>query len=130
MAYKKEDLEGQALNAIKKYNLYTVKDIAAYTGISLQTFYTHKLEESEPLKEAVLLNKQKTVHEMKKKWYKSDNATLQMGLMKLLGTDEDRQYLTQQNIDHTTKGEALPAPQVYMPADLPDDVVGLPPTAP
>ncbi len=121
MAFKKKDLESQALDAIKKYNLFTVKDIVAYIGISTQTFYNHKLDELESLKGAVLQNKLKTKQTMKQKWFKSENATLQMGLMKLLATPEERMALTQQNIDHTTKGNELPAPQVYMPSDMSED---------
>ena len=44
---------------------------------------------------------------MRSKWYKSDNATLQMGLMKLISSDEERQRLSQTHIDHTTKGKEI-----------------------
>lgn len=128
MAYKTKDLESQALDAIKKYNLFTVEDIVAYIPCSKETFYNHKLHESDSLKAATDYNKIKAKQSMKQKWYKSNNPTLQVALMKLIGTTEDRQFLTQQHVDHTSKGESMPAPQVYMPADLPEDVInnGLP----
>lgn len=34
-----------------------------------------------------------------------------------------------QAVDHTTKGEALPAPMVYLPEDLPDEAFDAPPPA-
>lgn len=122
----KADLESMALDAIKKHNLFTITDIVAYLPISRQTFYDRGLDKLDSLKEAVDANKLKTKQSMKQKWFKSDNATLQVALMKLIGDDEDRQRLTQQHIDHTSKGEALPQPQVYMPTDLTPDETGIP----
>lgn len=123
---KPEELESKALDAIKKYNLFSVKDIAAHMGISKQTFYNHKLDELDTLKEAVEINRLKTVQSLKRKWNNSNNATLQVALMKLVGDDETRKHLTQQNIDHTTKGEQLPQPQVYLPTDLTAGEIDLP----
>jgi len=34
---------------------------------------------------------------MRSKWYKSENATLQMGLMKLISTDEELRKLSMQH---------------------------------
>lgn len=31
-----------------------------------------------------------------------------------------------ERLDHTSKGEKMPAPQIYLPADLPDDIVQVP----
>lgn len=123
----KKDLESQALDAIKKHNLFTVMDIVAYLPISRQTFYSKGLDNLDTLKAAVEENKLKTKQTMKQKWFKSQNATLQVALMKLIGSDEDRQHLTQQHVDHTTKGNEIPAPQVYMPTDMTPEETGLTP---
>jgi hypothetical protein len=44
---------------------------------------------------------------MRKKWYDSDNATLQMGLMKLIATPEEHKRLATNFNDHTTNGESI-----------------------
>lgn len=46
---------------------------------------------------------------MYNKWFKSENPTLQIGLMKLISTEEEAHRLngTSQKIDHTTKGESI-----------------------
>jgi len=49
--------------------------------------------------------------EMRKKWLKSDNATMQMGLMKLLSEDEELKKLSMNYNEHS--GEIkLPSLQV------------------
>lgn len=126
MAFKKKDLESQALDAIKKHRLFTIKDVVAYLPCSLQTFYNQKLDELESIKDAINTNKVRTKQEMRQKWFKSDNATLQIGLYKLLADDDERQALTQQNVDHTSKGEKIAQPQVYLPADMTPDETGIP----
>jgi len=71
------------------------------------TFYEHKLNESNAIKEALTKVKTDIKVSMRSKWYKSENPTLQMGLMKLIGTDEERKKLSQNHTDHTTGGEKL-----------------------
>ena len=44
---------------------------------------------------------------MYKKWFDSNNATLQIGLMKLLGSDEERKKLSSSYLDHTSDGKEL-----------------------
>ena len=40
---------------------------------------------------------------MRSKWYKSDNATLQMGLMKLIGTEDEAHRLngSSKKVEHS-----------------------------
>jgi len=107
MAYKTKELEEQALEAIEKYKLFFIDDVVSYLPCSTATFYNHKLEELETIKEALKKVRTEIKVSMRSKWYKSDNATLQMGLMKLIGTDEERKKLSQNHTDHTTGGEKL-----------------------
>ena len=44
---------------------------------------------------------------MRKKWYDSDNATMQMALYKLCSTDVEHRKLQQNYSDITTKGEKI-----------------------
>ena len=107
MAYKTEELEKQALEAIEKYKLFFIEDIVSYLPCNKTTFYEHKLNESNAIKEALTKVKTDIKVSMRSKWYKSENPTLQMGLMKLIGTDEERKKLSQNHTDHTTGGEKL-----------------------
>ena len=107
MAYKTEELEKQALEAIEKYKLFFIEDIVSYLPCNKTTFYEHKLNESNAIKDALTKVKTEIKVSMRSKWYKSDNPTLQMGLMKLIGTDEERKKLSQNHTDHTTGGEKL-----------------------
>ena len=107
MAYKTEELEKQALEAIEKYKLFFIDDVVSYLPCSTATFYNHKLEELETIKEALKKVRTEIKVSMRSKWYKSENPTLQMGLMKLIGTDEERKKLSQNHTDHTTGGEKI-----------------------
>ena len=44
---------------------------------------------------------------MRSKWYKSNAPALQMALMKLICTDEERMKLSINHIDHTSKGKEI-----------------------
>jgi hypothetical protein len=107
MAYVTDELLEKALQAIKKHNLFFIEDVVAYLPCSKPTFYEHKLNESNELKELLEINKVNTKVKMRKKWLESENATLQMGLMKLIARGEERKKLSQTYTDVTTKGESL-----------------------
>ena len=103
MATKKETYEKEIIEVIKKNNLFIIQDIFAfYTGIKSAQFYNLELEKSESIKKAIDDNKIKTKQSMKNKWYKSDNPTLQVCLMKLIGTEEEAHRLngTKQEFSH------------------------------
>ena len=103
MAYKKADLEKQSLKAIKDNNLMFVTDVPAYLPCSTATFYNKELEKVEAIKQALEQNRVKTKNGLRAKWYKSDNATVQIALYKLIGTDEEAQRLngSRQQIEHS-----------------------------
>lgn len=96
--------EKEIIEIIKKNNLFVINDIFAfYSGCVRETFYKRKLNLSDSIKKAIDDNKVKTKQSMKNKWYKSDNATLQMGLMKLLGTEEEAHRLNGSKIQQDVK---------------------------
>ena len=107
MAYKTEELEKQSLEAIEKYKLFFIDDVVSYLPCSTATFYNHKLEELETIKEALKKVRTEIKVSMRSKWYKSENATLQMGLMKLIGSDDERKRLSQTHSDITTDGKPI-----------------------
>lgn len=77
--------------------LHFIEDVAVACGCSKRTFYdkfpleSHEMHE---IKELLAENCTKLKVGMRKKWSDSDNATLQMGLYKLVGTNEERRRLT------------------------------------
>lgn len=94
------------MKAITKHKLFFIEDVVAYLPCSKPTFYEHKLNESIDIKTALENNKIEIKVSMRNKWFKSDNATLQMGLYKLLGSQEEYHRLSNTRIDITTREEA------------------------
>lgn len=93
MAYKTKDLEKQTLKAIKERKLIFIDDIVAFLPCNKATFYNHKLEQLDSIKDALLHNKTQIKTSLRSKWYKSDNATLQLALMRLVCNDIERRKL-------------------------------------
>jgi len=107
MAYKYSELEKQSVDAIEKHKLFFIADVTSYLPCDYSTFYNLKLHESDIIKAALLKVKTDIKVSMRSKWYKSENPTLQMGLMKLISTNEELKKLSMQYTDVTTKGESL-----------------------
>jgi len=96
MAYDRKKIFKQALKEIEEKKLFFIEDLAAYIPIAKKTIYEWwpiDSNESNAIKEALDKNKTEIKVSMRNKWYKSDNPTLQMGLMKLIGTDEEAHRL-------------------------------------
>ena len=107
MAYKKETLIKKSLDAIKKYHLVFIDEIPAYLPCSLKTFYNFKLQELQTIKENLATNKIKLKQDLREKWYKSENATLQMAAYKLLSDDIERRALAMDYHEHSTGDKPL-----------------------
>jgi len=109
MAYNKQELIDKSIEVIKEHELVFISDVIAYLPCSTATFYNHKLEQLEELKELLEQNIIETKIQLRKKWFNSDNATLQLALYKLLGTDEERKKLSQtfQDLNVTSKDEQI-----------------------
>jgi hypothetical protein len=103
-------LKQKAIDAIEKNKLIFVEDICAYIGVSKPCFYDHFRPDSNDFNElSEMLEKNKIALKvgMRKKWYDSENATMQMALYKLCSTAEEHKKLQQNYVDHTTKDEAI-----------------------
>jgi len=106
MAYNTEELYNLSVKYIESENLFFVEDVIALLGISKSTFYEHfpiNSNETNYFKELLRKNKSATKVKMRKKWGDSDNASLQMGLYKLIGSDEERKRLNSAYIDQKTE---------------------------
>ena len=112
MAYDKQKIFEQAKQVTVKHKLFFIEDIVAFLPCSKNYFYDHfppNSNEYDELKELLDTNRTALKVSMRSNWFKSNAPALQMGLMKLICTDEERKLLstTYQEIDHTTKGDAF-----------------------
>jgi len=105
MAYKTSDLKKKAITAIEQKKLIFIEEVVSYLPCCKQTFYDHKLDESDDIKALIDKNKDEIKSELRIKWYKSDNATLQLALMRLVCTDMERRKLAinYNEIEHSGK---------------------------
>ena len=111
MAYKTSDLKNKAIEVIQQRKLIFIEEIVSYLPCHKTTFYEHFPNESNDYKELFALlekNRDEIKAALRVKWYKSDNATLQLALMRLCATEPERRKLAMNYIEHTGKdGEKL-----------------------
>lgn len=102
MAYNTQVLFEKAKEQIVSKRLIFIEEVATFIGVAKPTFYEHfpiDSNEMNELKGLIENNKITLKTSMRKKWYDSDNATLQMALMKLLSSQEEHRKLSQQYIE-------------------------------
>jgi len=121
MAYETEDLKEKAIDAIKKHNLFFIEDVVAFLPCNTKTFYNHGLHELPELKELLENNRITVKLKLRKKWESSDNATLQMALMKLICTDDERKRLSMEYKEEEHKGEITITRRIINGRDKPKD---------
>ncbi len=105
MAYDTKKLEKMALAAIEEHGLIFIEEVISYLPCASSTFYDHELEKSEAIKDAINFNKVSKKAKLRKNWEKSENATLNISLYKLLANEEELQRLSVQKIEHSGKQE-------------------------
>jgi hypothetical protein len=105
MAYNPKDLEKKALEAIEKNKLFFIDDVIAYLPCSRATFYNLELEKLDTIKDALTKVKTEIKVSMRSKWYKSENPTLQMGLMKLIASPEELKQLAMTHVESNNTHE-------------------------
>lgn len=110
MAYDRVKIFEQAKEMIVKHKLFFVEDIIAFIPCSKQTFYDFfpvESDELDSLKTLLEVNRTDLKVSMRSKWYKSNAPALQMALMKLICSDEERKKLSMTYNDVTTDGEKI-----------------------
>ncbi len=120
MAYDRDKIYKQAQELIKKKNLIFVEDIIALLPISKQTFYDYFPTDSDKLdniKQMLELNKVGMKVSMRSKWYKSDAPALQISLMKLICTEEERKKLLTGNINEDQNKDNSNSTVVELPSN-------------
>ena len=107
----KDKLKAKAIEVIGKNKLIFIEDICAMCGINKTTFYRHFPVDSDDyneLREMLEENKISLKVSMRKKWFDSENTTMQMALYKLCSTQEEHKKLQQNYNELTGKdGEKL-----------------------
>ena len=110
MAYDRKKIFAQAKEMIVKHKLFFVEDIVAFLPCNKTTFYEFfpiESNESNELKGLLETNRTELKVSMRSKWYKSNAPALQMALMKLICSDEERKKLSMTYNDVTTDGEKI-----------------------
>jgi hypothetical protein len=103
MAYVKSKIEKQAVEAIRTRKLVFEDEVIAYIDPGKTWFYSHKLNESDAIKEALSLNRIQIKAGLRDKWYTSENATTQIALYKLIGDEDEVERLngSRQKLEHS-----------------------------
>ena len=94
--YDKAVIFEKAKKEIEAKKLIWIEEVISFLPISKPTFYDYfKIDSDElnTLKSLIEDNRVSLKAALRKKWYDSDAPALQMGLMKLLGTDEEAHRL-------------------------------------
>ena len=112
MAYNKQEIFKKAKEVTVKNKLFFIEDIVSFLPIVKKTFYEYfPLESNEinELKELLQTNRVELKVSMRSKWFKSNAPALQMALMKLICTDDERKKLamTYTETDITTNGKDI-----------------------
>ncbi len=110
MAYDKEKLLEQCIDAIKKNNLFSVEDIQHFVPACKSTIYKHfpdNSDELNTLKGLLEANRVKTKSAIRAKLFKSNKASELLALYRLIATPEEHQKLNQSYVDHTSKGQSI-----------------------
>jgi len=115
MAYNKEKIYNQAIEAITNNNLFFVEDIVAWLPISKATLYEFFPVESDELnnlKNLLNINKTKTKSAIRAKLFKSDKAGELLALYRLICTPEEHRLLNQSYTELTGKDgkDLIPEP--------------------
>ena len=92
MAYDKDKLLKEALDKAEEKNCFFIEQLVSFMPCDRSTFYRLfdiKSDEYNTINEVLDKNKVLIKSQMYNKWFDSDNATLQIALMKLIATDAE-----------------------------------------
>lgn len=102
MAYKTKDLLKESIRLINEKKLFFIEDVVSFLPCTKATFYQHfKIDSDElnQIKAELEKNRVAIKSSMRNKWYNSTNPTLQIALMKLICTDEERKKISNNYIE-------------------------------
>lgn len=103
MTYVKKEIYIKSQTAIEENNLFFIEDVVAWLPCGKTTFYglfPLDSDEMNTLKEMLEENKIKTKSSIRAKLYKGTKSSELLALYRLICTNEERQSLNQQYIEH------------------------------
>jgi hypothetical protein len=92
--YNREDLLKDSLAIIKKHKVCFIDDLVVHLPCCRSTFYHFELHKTDVIKQSIFSQRQFKKMKLRKGWENTENATLQMGLYKLLANDDELERLT------------------------------------
>ena len=110
MAYNKKEIFEQSKELIEKHKLFFIEDIVPFLPCVRSTFYSFFHENSDELdilKRMLEKNKIEVKSSLRSKWYKSEAPALQLALMKIICTDEERKKLSMTHTDVTSNNKEV-----------------------
>ena len=96
MAYDKNKIFNDAIRISKEKKCFFIEQLVSFLPIAKPTFYDYypvSSNEMNAIKDVLEANKVEVKTAMYNKWFKSDAPALQIGLMKLIATDEQAHRL-------------------------------------
>ena len=91
--FSDEELEKYALKIIEESDCETIGDLIAYMPISRTAFYNRQLDKVVLIKDAIVKKQCSKKKEMRQRWQKSNNATLEVCAYKLIATSDELERL-------------------------------------
>jgi len=108
MAFNKTKIYKLSLKLIVEKECLDIRELIALLPCQTTCFYSFfpaDSKESETIKEMINTNKVKACGGLKRKWIKSENATLQIAAYKLMGEDEEVHRLNGSKQETTLRGD-------------------------
>ncbi len=109
----RQDLFDKAKEKAGEDGMHFIEDVIAFMPCGKTTFYERFPVESNELntiKSILNKNRIQTKLEIRQKLKKGDKAAELIALYKLIATQEERDALSMQRFDHTTKGKEIKQP--------------------
>ena len=113
MAYKKDKLLDQSIDAVRKHKLFFIEDIMGFVPCNRSTWYNlfpAGSDELDTIKEELEKNKISIKVSLRKRFYDGDRTAELLALYKLICTPEERAMLSmtgEVNVNVNTSGEQL-----------------------
>jgi hypothetical protein len=110
MAYNKKEIFELSKELIVKHKLFFAEDIPPFLPCVRSTFYSFFPENSDELdilKRMLDKNKIEVKSSLRSKWYKSEAPALQLALMKIICTDDERKKLSMTHTDVTSNNKEV-----------------------
>jgi hypothetical protein len=95
-----------------------IEHIVAYLPCSKETFYNHKLHESDAIKKAIETNRVGRKSKMLNNWIDSESNALQIAAMKLIATEDEAHRLSGTRTEIKHKGGIQSTLIEWKPAEL------------